>query len=316
MVGRAKSVARAVPVPRELLVRPVALHRRREVAVTGAPASRVDVAQHDLADAVVVRRQPVGVAPARPPEERGHAQRPRLALQARRIGVDHPREQLARDRLPRDHDRLEHVSRRLRQRGDPQAEDVVEAHVPAAHVGGVGGGRQVARQLRHEEGAARGLDRHPLHQRRVLAAEEVGGEPRGLFAPEGPDLDRLDREADARIEGLEHGGLLGRGVRAAGGEDEHQLRRVRGPQHVGEESHRIAVDPLQIVEEHHDRTAIAQPLEQLAEGRERPRAGLLRVRRVEPLRRLGHRRHAPEHGKQLRQVTGVARQERPHLGAR
>ena len=63
--------------------------------------------------------------------------------------------------------------------------------------------------------------------------------------------------------------LRGRFLAAEAQQREHG-GRARRPKQLLEQHHTVGVGPLQVVDAHHERPAIRQPAEQLAQGLERP----------------------------------------------
>lgn len=274
-----------------------------EAPVAEPPPTGVEAALDRVPDPVVVGLERVVPVEAGRADEVGRAQAPggleeRLLVETGRV-----RGARAGALAARRADQLEHVPRGRRQGGDALPEHLVELEgvrlAPRLR-----GPAHVPRQLLDEEGRAARLARDGRDGRGLFARQELRRQRLGLLQREGRQGEhavpyaahgREDRVAPRRLD------------RSRGAHDE-QARADVGVEELLQEREAVPIGPMQVVDEEHERRALGEAREELAEGAEAAAPELLRVVRLGLERRGGDGLDASEDGEEAwarRVFTGV-----------
>jgi hypothetical protein len=176
------------------------------------------------------------------------------------------------------------------------------------------------RQLPDVERIAPGLTGDHLRQPRGrgCSTQKVRGESAGVRRGQRADRQvghqqgrRRRRDAADRPQGRAVG------VLAPVAHQHQEGRRVGRVQQLLQQDHAVRVPPLEVVHEHDQGPAVAEPGEQLAQGPETAAPRFPRVGRFAPQRRRRRdRRHPPQDGEQPGQRRHVPRQEGRRLRGR
>ena len=275
-----------------------------QAAVNGPDLRIIELANERLANAVVVEIHLVGgvAGPEEVRESQARDQRPLVPLEAGGAERE-PRVQ----RLTRHGEHAHQLRRAVGHLPQPRPQHLREAErLPGARsLDGQRGPHHLVEQERIAVGLLREHRRPlvrlgppcPQHPQRVVD---------GVLARERPDLQRAPGAAGRAGEQLGQERRVPDVLGTEAQEEEHAARRRR-LQQVVQDVGAVAVGPLEIVDQHHERGPLPDDGQQLAQGRERPAPELALIRQLEvhhraPLDRL----HPPQNGEDAAQRWRVA----------
>ena len=301
----------ALPVNGERLeiVAPERLEREREPLVTTQQLRRLEMRAHRHAYSIVVGLDRIGRADPFGADQVGASEQRRRFRELGRFDASGAGQHRLRQRPSRDRHELDERTRQRPERRDSHPQCVIEPHVSRL----AARRHAVSDERVDEERMSGGLfgDGDRIQPSAGAVLQEQTGEPTRIRRRQVVQM-QVAHVAERAAPGVE---AAGRRASALGGlahrGDEEQRRRVGRSHDLGEQREAVSVRPLQIVDDQHQRPAVAQSCEQLAQLHEDAAAAFLRIADVVGrLWRASEGFHVEQHGEGLRDQRGHPRQDR------